>query len=148
MAAMDLLAMREHSQQELLDKLRRKYPGEAASEYAYQEVQRLVEEGLQSDSRFAEAFAVMRYRQGKGPLLIAQELKARGITSDVIADTLSGHTFNWADSACQQRQKRFGAAFPSEAKERARQQRFLAMRGFGNVHIRTALSTQDCDDFL
>ena len=61
-AAMDLLARREHSQRELRTKLERRFPPEQVDET----LQTLAAEGLQSDSRFAEAYVRQRSQRGYG----------------------------------------------------------------------------------
>lgn len=142
LAAMDLLAIREHSYAELREKLTRKC---VQLEWVEQVLSILAAEGLQSDSRFAEAFTAMRYRQGKGPLVIAMELKARGIASDLVGASLSSDSYDWGASAVRQRQKRFGASLPVDTKERARQLRFLQSRGFSSAHARAALLPANSD---
>ena len=137
LAAMDLLAMREHSCVELREKLARKFTQQAWIDAVLAE---LAEEGLQCDARFADAFTAMRYRQGKGPLVVAMELKARGVSSDLVDASVKHSGYDWAESAVKQRQKRFGASLPVDAKERARQLRFLQSRGFGSAHACAALS--------
>ena len=64
---MDFLARREYGKTELTKKL-------ADKGYAFriveQEIQKLTDERLQSDDRFAEAFVQSRINQGKGPVRI------------------------------------------------------------------------------
>ena len=75
LAAMNLLAMREHSAHELRRKLAPRFEGaDVAAVIAV-----LTAENLQSDERYTEAFIIMRKRQGKGPIRIALELKEKGI---------------------------------------------------------------------
>ena len=82
-AAMDLLARREHSRYELLVKLTRRfgdYP-----ELFEQEIGKLTDEGLQSDSRLAEAFIRARTNRGQGPLKIKMELRAKQVGDELIS---------------------------------------------------------------
>lgn len=139
LAAMNLLAMREHSAHELGAKLQQKF-ADAPAELVQEVLSRLAQEGLQSDLRFAEAFTSMRYRQGKGPLLVSQELRQRGLQSALIDEVLFVAEFDWFCSAVNQRCKRFGQGLPVDAKTRAKQQRFLASRGFSGEQIRAAFS--------
>ena len=64
---MRLLSMREHSRLELCNKLKVK-------SFAQDEIQEvldgLVNEGWQSDQRFAESFIRQRIHKGYGPILI------------------------------------------------------------------------------
>lgn len=140
MAAMNLLARREHSAQELRNKLQQKFAQPLPPEWLEQVLSMLAGEGLQSDARFAEAFVQMRCRQGKGPMLVGQELRQRGVAAELVASTLAEP--DWLLQAQLQRHKRFGIELPLDAKERARQQRFLQMRGFGGEHIRYAMSVE------
>ncbi len=60
--AMDLLARREHSVVELLEKLGQRFPDQAA--LMEEVVAGLRAEGLQSDRRFAESYARLRLDRG------------------------------------------------------------------------------------
>ena len=137
-AAMNLLALREHSALELQQKLLQKF---AHTDLVSQAITRLTHEGLQSDVRFAEAFIAMRKRQGKGPQLIAMELKERGVLSEHINALLQYHEDTWLQLARSVRVKKFGAGIPVDAKEKAKQIRFLYARGFNSDAIQHALKT-------
>ncbi len=141
-SALKLLAMREHSRTELREKLSRKCADEPFLELL---LAQLEEDGLQSDRRFAEAFVAMRQRQGKGPVLLKMELKQKGVSADLIAELLDEQDDCWLISARNQRSKKFGQSIPSEAKERARQMRFLQARGFSSGQIRLALAGGEFD---
>ena len=82
--AMDLLARREHSRFELADKLARRFP-EAESAQIDSVIERLAEESLQSDERFAESYLYRRRRDGFGWLHIRASLQARGVNDAIIA---------------------------------------------------------------
>ena len=69
--AMDFLARREYGQAELVKKLADKGYQRSIVEG---ELQRLTDEGLQSDTRFAESFVQSRINQGKGPVRIRADL--------------------------------------------------------------------------
>ena len=72
---MDYLSRREHSYQELIKKLGKK---DFNLSLVNIELEKLIEDGLQSDSRFTESFIRSRKNQGKGPLRIRSELSIRG----------------------------------------------------------------------
>ncbi|MDG2375806.1 MAG: regulatory protein RecX, partial [Woeseiaceae bacterium] len=74
--AMDFLARREYGQEELVRKLT---TAGFDADVVMVEVDRLAEEGLQSDTRFASSFVQSRINQGKGPVRIREELKERGL---------------------------------------------------------------------
>ena len=120
-AALKMLMRREHSKLELFNKLQLKGYDEEIIDRA---ITQLAEQNYQSDERFAEAFILMRFNQGKGPVKIASELKLRGISSFNLSD------FDWFKSAKEIRKKKFGDLASSDFKEQAKQKRFLQSRGF------------------
>ena len=99
-------------------------------------VAELAAQGLLSDRRFAEAYVRGRFERGFGPQRIQSELRERGVATDLVAETLAELSGTWVDSARLQRNKRFGAGLPEDARERARQMRFLQQRGFTGDQIR------------
>ena len=119
---MDLLARREHSQRELRDKLLQRG---FAADLVEQVVAELAGEGLQSDSRFAEAYLRQRRERGYGPLRIRQDLQQRGIADALITASMAGHERDWPELAWQARRKRFGDEPPADLRERARLRRRL-----------------------
>ena len=120
-AALKMLMRREHSKLELFNKLKLKGYDDEIIDSA---ITQLTEQNYQSDERFAEAFILMRFNQGKGPVRIASELKLRGISSFNLSD------FDWFKSAKEIRKKKFGDLTSSDFKEQAKQKRFLQSRGF------------------
>ena len=125
--AMDLLARREHSSEEL----RRKLMSYDFDEDAVSATVRVLQsEGLQSDIRYTESYVHQRYQVGMGPLKIRFELRQKGI-DDAVAETfLDPLSERWEASMKRQREKRFGEAIPDDYAERMRQARFLQNRGF------------------
>ena len=119
-AALKMLMRREHSKLELFNKLKLKGYDDEIIDSA---ITQLAEQNYQSDERFAEAFILMRFNQGKGPVKIASELKLRGISSFNLSD------FDWFKSAKEIRIKKFGDLASSDFKEQAKQKRFLQSRG-------------------
>lgn len=147
--ALDLLAAREHSAQELRGKLRR---GELAEQDVDAVLADLASEGLQSDRRFATAFVRSRRERGQGPLRIEADLRQRGVEAGLIESSLDGDVddgseeeqgSDWAALARAVRRKRFGEEIPGDIDERARQARFLRSRGFTEGQIRAAFSSED-----
>ncbi len=127
-----MLARREHSRKELKYKLRRSCNEENLIEEL---LDKLAAEGLQSDVRFAESFVHHRFNKGQGPIKIEQELKQRGIDSELIADCLYGDKFDWSGMAAEIRIKKFGTAIPGDYQKKAKQSRFLYSRGFSSEVI-------------
>ena len=120
-AALKILIRREHSQLELSNKLHLKGFDDVDIKHS---INLLIKEKYQSDERFSEAFILMRYNQGKGPVIISSELKKRGIESFELS------IFDWFELAKEVREKKFGKNLPSDYKTRAKQKRFLKSRGF------------------
>ena len=135
-AALRLLARREHSALELRHKLAARRFGDELIDPLLAE---LGERGLLSDRRFADAYVRARFERGFGPLRIQSELQERGVPADLTARTLAELGGDWVESATWQRDKRFGVAPPGDARERAKQMRFLQQRGFTGEQIRAVL---------
>ena len=134
---MDYLARREHGRTELVNKLTRfGFDANVADDA----VAGLVDDGLQSEQRFVEAFVSSRISQGKGPAKIRSELRERDLSDRHIDDGLLAAGQDWYALAIEVRLKKFGAPRPGDFKEKARQMRFLQSRGFDQDHIQVAVS--------
>ncbi|MES2676446.1 MAG: regulatory protein RecX [Pseudomonadota bacterium] len=151
-SAMNLLAMREHSVAELTQKLQKKFGNFALSdnreffnchECIAATIAKLTSEGLQSDSRFTEAFIVMRQRQGKGPLLVRMELQERGIHNEVVAAFMDATDQIWNQIAEKVFIKKFGGQVSQDIKQMSKQMRFLTSRGFSPTNIQSVLKRID-----
>lgn len=130
-AAMDLLARREHGRVELTRKLRQRG---AAQELIDNALDRLTEEGLLSESRYLESFVASRARAGHGPLRIREELAQRGLLRSDIERALGEAEVDWGEQLRELWLRKFGQ-LPADMKERARQARFLAYRGYAQEQI-------------
>lgn len=137
---MDLLARREHSRQELEQKL-------TARGFAIDLIEAVVEElaaeNLQSDDRFTEAYVNERTGKGFGPLRIRQALRQRGIDDHLIDQYLNPNDPEWTHLAAEVQNRRFGAIEPGDRRSYARAARFLQQRGFSGEQIRRALQGFD-----
>lgn len=135
-SALRLLARREHSSLELQGKL-------AARGYAPLAIEAVLaaleDKKLLSDVRFVEEFVAARVRRGSGPMKIREELRGRGVASELVDQAVAAHRGAWGAMAEEARRKRFGAVRPKDMQERARQARFLQQRGFSMEDIRKAL---------
>lgn len=136
LAAMNLLARREHSLRELRNKLQRRFPDESMID---EQLSRLVEERLQSDMRFAESYARQRTSRGYGPVRVREELRERGVSESEVQLALDEMEVDWCELAAVVIQKKFGAAEPRDIKEKARRARFMQYRGFQSDHYRQLL---------
>jgi regulatory protein len=141
--ALDLLARREHSRQELKRKLRaRDFPPDTIEATLAE----LTTSGALAEVRFTESFVRSRAARGKGPVRIRMELEERGIAADDSKPALTSEEQDWHALARAVRAKRFGATVPTDYKERARQARFLQYRGFDAAQIKSALEGNDDSD--
>ena len=129
LAALKMLIRREHSQLELSNKLRLKGFDDVDIKHS---IDLLIEQKYQSDQRFTEAFILMRYNQGKGPVIISSDLRKRGIESFDLS------IFDWFELAKEVRKQKFGQKLPSDYKTQAKQKRFLESRGFSFDEINKA----------
>ncbi len=119
-----MLARREHSRAELRRKLAAAPPGEGV-EPLLDDLSRL---GLLSDERAAESF--VRSRAGRfGRARLARELRERGVPDDLAAQALAAASGDELATARAVWLKKFGSP-PANAREQARQVRFLQARGF------------------
>jgi regulatory protein len=137
LAAMRLLTRREHSCQEIKQKLQHKG---FAAELVDKITDQLQQEGLLSDARFAENYLRSRCNKGYGPRRIQQELKQRGTSDEIISATVIEDDPEWFELARKVREKRFGKALPGSVPERMKQQRFLQYRGFNQQQLKYAVS--------
>lgn len=130
---MELLSRREHSARELTNKLKQRYSDHPADISSC--VQALSEEGLQSDDRYCEAYVAMRKRKGYGPQRIMAELREKGVAEGLAKSEVYEKELDWYGSAFEVWQKKFRETWPQDAKEKAKQIRFLSYRGFSQSHI-------------
>ncbi|HRH81761.1 MAG TPA: recombination regulator RecX [Thiobacillaceae bacterium] len=122
--ALGYLARREHSRAELARKLS---PHGEADEIAAL-LDALEQERLLSDGRFAES--LRHTRQGRyGSLRLRHELQQKGVAAGQAEREVELARVSDLEHARAVWLKKFGAP-PADARERARQMRFLLGRGF------------------
>ena len=140
--AMDLLARREHSRRELINKLKvRGFAGEEVESY----LDRLADRGLQSDERFAESYIRMRVMAGYGPIRVNQELTQKGILEPTINRLFEQMEIDWFRVALAVWQKKYNQLPANDLKLRAKQSRFLQYRGFDFDTINAVFSHNPAD---
>jgi regulatory protein len=132
--AVALLARREHTRAELL----RKLAPHGTPDEIDAVITQLQSVGLQSDTRFAEAF--LRSKSGRlGPARLRQTLRQKGIDAETVSEQLEAADLpDEIDQARAVWARKFGCA-PADAKEWAKQARFLQTRGFSSSVIRCLL---------
>ena len=147
-SAMNILAGREHSIDELRQKLKRKLiqrntsnDDNHLSDTGQLELnieillEQLVDDNLLNETRFTECFIRSRINKGSGPVKIRHELVKRGISNELTNDYLESSYEFWETHIETARSKRFGKHFPKDYKEQSRQSRFLYQRGFSGELI-------------
>jgi regulatory protein len=136
LAAMDLLARREHTARELRDKLIRRFPDD---EIIREQLARLAEERLQSDERFAASYAQQRSAKGYGPLRVREELRQRGVNEGDVVTTMQSLEIDWRELAADVMRKKFGTRAAVDLKEKSKRVRFMQYRGFTADHYQRLL---------
>lgn len=134
-SALNILARREHSRAELKTKLSQRFPDEGIEEVE-SVLDRLAENGLQSDERFAEMWFRYQLSKRRGPNRIRLEARAKGI-GPLVQNMIDNPELDWFDLALQCAQRKFSNI--ETMSEKAKAYRFLAYRGFETDSIRYAL---------
>jgi len=127
-----LLARREHSQKELLDKL-------AQRGFRRDEVEPVIadlaEQNWQNDERYTECFVRQRIANGYGPIRIRYELQQRGI-DDADLDAQAEEYGGWQQLLIETYRKKYDEENSLPQKEWLRRSRFLQQRGFSGEMIK------------
>jgi regulatory protein len=137
-SAVAWLSRRDFSRAELKQRLLRRARPQADEAEIDQVLDAVQTEGLLSEDRFVEQF--VRARAARfGPVRLRHELLRRGIDPERIDTALKALAPDEYAGAYALWKKRFKSA-PLDVRERARQARFLAARGFSHDVIRRVLS--------
>ena len=139
-AAMDLLTGREYSRAELAAKLNRRFDNHPDID---QVLLKLSEDGLQSDSRFTEAYIRSRIYRGHGVSRIRQDIRQKGIADHLFNAALEEADVDWFELALDVARRKFGHRQAEDQRERARRMRFMQYRGFNFDQIKYALGSLD-----
>jgi regulatory protein len=138
--ALRLLSGREHSRAELERKLKpyEDEPGALAAVLDKLQAKDFINEGRVIES-------VLHRRSAKlGTQRIKQELQAKGLEPEAVAQALDQLRGSEVERAREVWRKKFGTP-PEDAAERGKQMRFLASRGFGGDTIHKVVSGGDED---
>ena len=135
--AIRILAMRDHSEQELRRKLVAPVMsknGPEALDVTPDELEQVVawciENRYLDDNRFVGQFIASRSRKGYGPARIRQELSQKGIARQVVDQAMRKCDIDWVSLAREQAQRKYGEPLPSAFAEKVKIQRFLLYRGY------------------
>ena len=136
-----LLSQREHSKPELARKLRalETQDGELA-----QVLDDFEAKGLISEERVASS-VVNAKAQRMGGMRLRQVLQAKGLSADLVRDTVASLKDTELERARSVWLKKFGVP-PTDANARAKQMRFLATRGFDGGVVRAVVPRLGADD--
>jgi regulatory protein len=130
-----LLARRNYSRAELVEKFEKKYiPDEAIFEKVFVKLKKF---GLQSDENFAESFA--RTHAHWGAHRISIELKKRGIDDELIELNLPSEVSEIENAREVLVRKLHGENIPDDYPAKQKLAAFLARRGFSIDVIREVL---------
>ncbi len=138
--ALAMLARREHTRAEMTRKLS---PHSESPEQLEQLLDALAARGWLSEARFAESRANTLSRRF-GSNKIEHDLKSRGVSAEVVEQTLERAHAQELQNCRAAWQRKFGV-LPQSAAERGRQMRFLAGRGFSAEAVRQVLKAGDAD---
>ncbi|HIH9485767.1 TPA: recombination regulator RecX [Klebsiella quasipneumoniae subsp. similipneumoniae] len=135
--AIRILAMRDHSEQELRRKLAAPVMsknGPEALDVTPEELEQVVawciENRYLDDNRFVGQFIASRSRKGYGPARIRQELSQKGIARQAVEQAMRECDIDWVSLAWAQAQRKYGEPLPSAFAEKVKIQRFLLYRGY------------------
>lgn len=129
-----LLSRREHSQQELLNKLAIKGFDRGETQLI---VDDLAAQGWQSNQRFAESYSRYRIKKGYGPIKIICELQQRGIEDYELGEVVMDIAEGWCEILEQVYVKKYADDTSLTQKEWLKRNRFLQQRGFSGEMIKS-----------
>ena len=139
--ALRLLSQREHSRTELERKLavHEEVSGELAKALDELQARDFINDGRAVDS-------VVHRRAAKlGAARVKQELAAKGLSGELIAEAMAGLRETELSRAQEVWRKKFGLA-PQDPQERVKQMRFLLTRGFNAEVVRRVVQGGGQDD--
>lgn len=136
LAAMDLLARREHSRRELRQKLVKRFGDDPVVDG---QLDLLADENLQCDQRYAESLLRQRINRGHGPVRIRQEMRQKGVGSLEVDAVMMAEDVDWYARAEETYRRKFGEIPPVDIKDKSKRMRFMQYRGFDVEHYRHLL---------
>lgn len=128
--ALAFLAIREHSSQQLRQKLKRYCNNEADDALIEDTLTQLMKKNWLSDHRFAQSYIESRANRGYGPRRIQWELEQRGISSLIIEELLNENDEIWEKQLFVLRKKKFSLNKPVDNQQAMKQKQFFYARGY------------------
>jgi regulatory protein len=127
-----LLARREHSQKELLNKL-------LIKGFNKDDILAVIEElalqGWQSDLRYAESYARHRIQKGFGPISVIYGLRQNGVVLTNLEDIIQQTAGSWMELLEQVYTRKYNHDTLLDRNEWAKRSRFLLHRGFSGAMV-------------
>ncbi len=142
--ALEYLGKREYSYAELGQKLKTYLEEDESFEMVTAILEDFKTRGWLSDARFTEQIVHARSHKF-GSAKIANELREKGVSQDLIETALEQVKENELDNAKEIWRKKF-KAIPASRDEWARQARFLQSRGFGFDIIKKVLNSSNKEE--
>jgi regulatory protein len=127
-----LLARREHSRKELLDKMVIKGFNK---DDVLAVIDELVLQGWQNDQRYAESYVRYRMQKGAGPIRIINELRQTGIDAAIVDEIMQKTGGSWMDLLERVYVRKYKQDTSVDRNEWAKRSRFLLQRGFSTDMI-------------
>ena len=122
------LNMREHSKRELLEKLQRK---NFDLKKIHECLNEFSKKDLQSDVRFTESHARVKFNSKKGPIFIRASLQIKGVSKDIIDNALSIYSDDdWEKNAKLALNKKYSIDKDNASLPTGKLRLFLQNRGF------------------
>ncbi|POT56389.1 recombination regulator RecX [Citrobacter amalonaticus] len=135
--AVRILAVRDHSEQELRRKLSAPVMGKNGPEEmdaTPEDYDRVIawcyEHNYLDDNRFVVRLIASRSRKGYGPARIRQELNQKGIARAAIEKAMRECDIDWGVLARERAMRKFGEPLPSTFSEKVKVRQFLLYRGY------------------
>lgn len=134
-SAMDLLSRRDHGEQELFRKLRRKYTAQEAAAA----VEKAKDAGFLDDARFAALYAQeLSANKHFAPRRILQELRAKGIAREIAENAVQGLDKDDENRIIELLRGKYRSALSDEKGIRRATNGLLRM-GYSYADVRAAL---------
>ena len=135
--AVRLLGFSARTEKELMDRLRPDY----SEEICQRVIDMLKGYGYINDKEYARSYIKDSFQlKGRGSMRIRSELRHKGVSEEAIASALEDAELNEEEKAYELLKKRLKGNTSPDHKEKAKQYRYLASRGFSYDCISYAFS--------
>lgn len=132
-----MLGRRDHSAEELTQKLRKRgFQDSAIASVLYL----LESKDLLNPFRFAEQYLRYRANKGFGPIKIERELHHKGVDRAVIDRVMATWAGDWEEVLVGVYNKKYSETEPDSETEWRKRARYLVQRGFSSEQIGKILS--------